>query len=210
MSSQSSQINTGVSSSIKLQYVDSNGNTQNLPFPIPIDGSRGGQTNSRAIVGRYPTGRVMWFEDFEAPGSLQNWWTIDGDLYRRCRSSLRSRTGRYSLHIHCNQSNTINDIGRTIALDSPSITKLGLEWWMSFSHILVPSTNSAIGMSLEHWDGTKYNEWQAFYRTPANYYLNWDNTGSGTLYDVPTAKTLSAYDPSGSATVIGYNIAQTW
>src|SRR6266702_7266530 len=106
MSSTSSQIQTGVSSSIKLQYVDANGNTQNLPFPIPVSGSSFRiPVGSRS--GAYGTGRVMWLEDFETPGTLASWWVIDGDGYRRARSALRARTGRYSLHMHCNQSSTI-------------------------------------------------------------------------------------------------------
>ncbi len=63
MSSTSSQIQTGVSSSIKLQYVDANGNVQNIPFPLPVQ--RYYDTPSRQFPTQ-PPGR-LFHENFLSP-----------------------------------------------------------------------------------------------------------------------------------------------
>ena len=199
----SSGTSTGTTLQLQVQRA---GGATNLPYPLETFPVRTG------LVSRYPTGRIIWSEDFETPGSQQSWWTIDGDSYRTARSALRAHTGRYSLHMHNSQSGSILDCARTIPLDSPNTTKLGLEWWMAYENQLVSSSNSAIGFALEHWDGVNYNEFQCFYvtGTPPTFTLNWDNRGNGPLTNVTGGRFLAPYDPSGSATVVGFAISQAW
>ncbi len=191
---------TGTTLQLQVQRA---GVSSNLPYPLE-------GLSKTGLLGRYQTGRILWAEDFESPGSMQNWWTLDGDSYRTCRSALRSRTGRYSLHMYNDQPTTL-DCARTIPLDSSTTTKLGLDWWFSYENIINGLANSAIGFALEHWDGTNYNEFQTFYFPGAsNVQLNFDNRGNGPLTTVTGTRYLAPYDPSGTATVAGFPISQAW
>src|SRR2546427_12465582 len=73
------------------------------------------------------------YGDFEAPGSLQPWYTYDGKKWRVSRSSMKARMGRYSLHMSI-LGNTLVDTARVLPVDLSGITKLGLECWFTFSN----------------------------------------------------------------------------
>ena len=148
-----------VSSTLQLQYQDASGGIHNSPYPFEV------VSRSPALVGRYNTGRVLWYEDFEAPGSLQPWYTYDGKKWRVSRSSMKARMGRYSLHMSI-LGNTLVDTARVLPVDLSGITKLGLECWFTFSNNFIGggSVGTYFGPSLERWNGTYFEEYQCIYQ----------------------------------------------
>lgn len=160
---------TGVSGSIKLQYVDANGNTQNVPFPLPTAPARG-------VASRNPSlKQIIFFDDFTAPSGMYN----DGSALMTCsrdwdimfcgKPSLRLDTqgvnsGLSSPQAQPNQSGIVFK-GRMGGLAAPGGTPAGilpsvygLEFWMRFTDVnTVGNVNNIFSTSIYSRDSATGN-----------------------------------------------------
>src|SRR6266705_3906464 len=139
---------TGTSGSIKLQYVDINGNTQNLPFPIPINQRRRG--TDAGTVRNTLHGDVILFDSFEDANLHWNYIATAGAVGNTAERSFdRAYHGKASLRLRM-----INNSVRIARPFYSNIDRIGLEVYFAFNQDMRSiSGGQALFIEIHYFDG---------------------------------------------------------